>query len=351
MTKLTYENIKNHLISNLTEAQIVKNLKIISNTFTRDRDKIQNLYESAQMVASYTCFYLPTNSWKLKFLLERLSLDQIEDIRKSIIIEVGTGPGTYLLSFMDLLGPELTSFIGIDHNPLMLEQATKLTQNIFPTADVEWKLAIPDLSKFGDDKKITLIFGNSLNEMGSQMASKIIQKVKPNSILIIEPGTMTSFNEVLKVRTNLLDSDFHVHYPCASNGECPIGKLKEEDWCHQVVRTSLDESTQRLSQMISLDRTIMPAVIHFYSKSPKDVTTRAHIVRLVKILKHAFIWEVCTTQDSQLEIKTLEVPKKLMTKKEVKEFGAISTGLGIDYEIDKVIGDGIIRVKNFKVYL
>lgn len=350
MTKLTYENIKDHLISNLTEAQIVKNLKTISSTFTVEREKIQKLYENAQMVASYACFYLPTNAWKLKFLLERLSKDQVDEIKQSIVIEIGTGPGTYLLAFMDILGPELTSFIGIDHNPLMLEQAVKITQNLFPTADVEWRSAIPDLSRFGSDKKITLIFGNSLNEMGSLMAFKIIQKVKPHNIILIEPGTMTSFSEVLKLRTNLLTQNYHVQYPCGSDGACPISELSKEDWCHQVVRTSLDESTQRLSQMISLDRTIMPAVIHFYSASQKVQVVQAHIVRLVKILKHAFLWEVCTNENGQLVIISIEVPKKLMTKKEVKEFGAISTGLGIDYEVDKIIGDGVVRVKNFKVY-
>lgn len=348
MTKLTYENIREHLICNLSEAEIVKNLKLISQTFTKDRSKIQMLYDKAASVASYACFYLPTNVWKLKFLLERLSVDQIESIRNSVIVEIGTGPGTYLLSIMDQIGPELTTFIGVDHNPLMLEQAKKITDSLFPTADVEWTNAVPELSKFG--KKITLIYGNSLNEMGHVMALKIISKVNADNIIFIEPGTKASFGEVIKVRESLMSS-YNIIYPCSQNAACPIAENSEDDWCHQVIRTSLDESTQRLSQLISLDRSIMPAVIHLYSKLKKELLVKGHIVRLTRILKHAFLWEVCLSEADKLKIVTLEVPKKLMSKKEVKEFGAISTGLGIDFEIDKVLGDGVVRVKSFKVYL
>ncbi len=338
---LSYDIIKDHLIEKISENEIVKNLKKISFTFTQGRDKIQNIYESRAMVASYACFYLPTNAQKMNFFLERVSPEVIEEIRSSVVIELGTGPGTYLLALMDILGPEKMSFFGIDHNPLMLEQAKKLQQELFPTADAYWREDVPSLPA---DKKITLIFGNSLNEMGSSLAFRLIERLNPAHIIFIEPGTKQSFLETSKLRSTLIGRDYNILYPCQSNDPCPIIKNKLDDWCHQVVRTSLDPSTLRLSQLVSLDRTVMPAIIHLYSKELSAENQSALIMRLLKSVKHAFFWEVCTLIDGELKLQEIEVPKKLFTKSEMKSLSKMSTGLNIEYSIDKVLGDGSVRV-------
>ncbi|EQC46677.1 small ribosomal subunit Rsm22 family protein [Bacteriovorax sp. Seq25_V] len=337
---LSYDVIKDHLIEKISENEIVKNLKKISFTFTQGRDKIQKIYESRAMVASYACFYLPTNAQKMNFFLERVSENILAEIKESIVVELGTGPGTYLLALMDTLGPELTTFFGIDHNPLMLEQAQKLQQELFPTADAYWREDIPSLPK---DKKVTLIFGNSLNEMGSALAFRLIDRINPTSIIFIEPGTKQSFHETSKLRTILIKEKFNIIYPCQSSDECPIIKNKLDDWCHQVVRTSLDPSTLRLSQLVSLDRTVMPAIIHFYSREVVREDQSGLIMRLLKSVKHAFFWEVCTLVDGELRLQEIEVPKKLFTKSELKALSKMSTGFNIEFSVDKVLGDGTIR--------
>lgn len=342
MTRITYQSVSEHLIVSLKENEIVRNLKLISQTFTQKRDNIDKMYADEAMIASYACFYLPTNIWKMKFLLERLSEEQIASIKDSHVIEIGTGPGTYILALMEFLGPEMISFFGIDHNPLMLKQARKLTEVFFPTADCEYRQDIPVLN---DNKKVTLIFGNSLNEMGEALALKIINSLNVENIICIEPGTKQSFSHTQNLRESLVKSGFNIAYPCQGNQTCPITKNKLDDWCHQVVKTKLDFDTQRLSQLINLDRSSMPAIIHFYGKKD-SIRNSAVVMRQIRILKHAFVWEICHEVAGELKLQVVEVPKKVFSKSQTKEISDSSTGFRIEFSLDKELPENVIRIKD-----
>lgn len=327
----------------LDETSVVKCLKELSEAFTQRRDKIDTLYSSKKHISSYSSFYLPTNMYKMEFLLDNLNEAVIEDIKSSTIVEVGTGPGTYIFALLSYFEDISSSFVGVDHSPLMLEQARAIHDNVFPCADITWRSDIPPVKG-----KKTFIFGNSLNEMGHYTALKIVNANDAETVICIEPGTKSSFAEMSQFRDKMIKAGYNIIYPCFSNKACPILK-KKDDWCHQVVKTKLDDSIERISQMAKLDRKTMPAIIHVYTKTNLSEREGGRIIRLVKNVKHAFIWEVCVNEEDEQKVFRVEAPKKQFKKKELKTLEKMSAGLEINFELDRRLDENFYRIKNITV--
>lgn len=327
---MNYEHILQNLLTPLSETQLVSELKKISTNFTSKRDKIGEYVVSKEMVSAYTCFYLPTNIPKFDFLMEQLP----EGIRKRIgeldFLDVGTGPGTYLVAHNQYFqnGKKL---YGLDSSELMLEQAKKLLGE-----RVSLSLNLPS-----DFKDGVLFFGNSLNEMNHEKGLELVKKTDPEIVLLIEPGTKESFSEVFSFRKALLEKGFGVVYPCPEpQKSCPA---MGEEWCHQVLRTVHGHELERLSQLISLDRKAMPMIAHCYVKNHEAKSHRALFYRFLKETKHSFDWQVCLEGSDELVI--FEIPKRGMKKKEIKEFASKSVGEAFDFEIEKELGQNRFRVK------
>ncbi|MCO4795272.1 MAG: hypothetical protein KC493_16255 [Bacteriovoracaceae bacterium] len=339
MKPLEFELIKNNLLLELTDNQIAKELKTISKNFTTDRDKIKDYVLSKKMVSAYSCFYLPTNVPKFDFLMSMLPLEVKTKIENSSFLDFGTGPGTYLLAFMNYFQGSTSKIIGVDSSELMLEQAKKFVDSMFDEDQkVELLKKIPHGHSGG-----TLFFGNSLNEIGVTKASSIVKEVAPETILLIEPGTRESFSSIMEFRTNLLDKGFSINYPCPSaSKKCPISEDKE-NWCHQILRMVHGPEVERFGQLASLDRKSMPMISYCFSRTQITSPTKATLFRFMRETKHSFEWQVCLEDEENLII--FEIPKRNMKKKEVKDFTNLSVGIKFEYEVLKVLKSDFWRVK------
>jgi SAM-dependent methyltransferase len=149
---LNYEHIYQNLLTPLTETKLISELKEISTNFTSKRDKIGEYVVSKEMVSAYTCFYLPTNIPKFHFLMSQLPEKIRQRIGELDFLDVGTGPGTYLVAYDQYFGNEKRLY-GLDTSSLMLEQAKKLLGD-----RVVLSSALPIDFSGG-----VLLFGNSLN--------------------------------------------------------------------------------------------------------------------------------------------------------------------------------------------
>ncbi len=338
------EILKSLLNPNLNKQQLAKLINTQSIQFTAERTKLKNNYSDADLISAYTSFYFPTNALKLEFLVEQLDEATINAISKTEIIDMGTGPGTYAFAAAELF-KDSPLIIGVDENELMLEQANKLNDEIFKDERISFTNKLP-AQESSTEAPRTLIFGNAINEMGMPYAFKMIKRYNPKFIICIEPGTSEVFKEMLALRKKILLIDYKIQFPCMGQGKCPLEGTP--DWCHQSIKTSLDFELESLSQVAKLDRKVMPATIHFYAATDeaKEAKGQARITRLKRIVKHAFLWEVCTNEN---QVVTLEVPKKLFKKKEIKELEAISSGLGVNYTVEKELSDGSLRVKSIEI--
>ncbi len=328
--KISLEEIKPHLlVSPLSESEIVKMISDISLKFTKKREQINEYVLDHKQVSAYASFYLPTNIPKLHFLLSKLSESTLVDFKNRPFIDVGCGPGTFSYAWKKLLdtGPHV-EMIGVDSAQIMLDQADKLMKGFFPAANFS------TYRKFNEKKNTSvLFFGHSINEMGIQKAQDLIMTVDPEYVMWIEPGTSEVFSELNKLRTILLE-DYTVLYPCPSQATCPSA------WCHQVLRTSHDPSIERLSQLVSLDRKILPMNAHVYKRKSKNETVevRATVTRFITETKFSFEYEVCYFHGNENKNAIIEIQKKNLSKEREKYFKNSNVGERLTFELEKDLG-------------
>jgi hypothetical protein len=133
---------------------------------------------------------------------------------------------------------------------------------------------------------------------------------------------------------------YDVLYPCPGNGACP------NNWCHQVLRTTHDQSVERLSQLVSLDRKILPMTAHVYRRKSKIMTlpNAATVVRYIQETKFSFEYEVCHLVDGVNKNSIIEIMKKELTKEEIKDFKHSNVGDRLSFDVEKMIGEKM-RIK------
>ena len=331
---LSLEQVRPHLLVNISEPEMVRLIIEMSAKFTKKRDQINDYVMEHRHVSAYAAFYLPTNLPKLHFLLSKLPDDILEDFKNRPFIDMGTGPGTFSLAWKLLLKTMgHVEMIGVDSSQIMLDQATKIMNGFFP------KDKFQAVRKYEEENSNSvLFFGHSINEMGREKAQDHIMTIDPEYVVWIEPGTTQSFTELKDLRDIMLDH-YDVLYPCPSSAACP------NDWCHQVLRTTHEPSIERLSQLVSLDRKILPMTAHVYRRKSKiAVTSSPTVIRYIQETKFSFEYEVCFLENGENKNAVIEIQKKHLSKEEEKHFKHSNVGDKISFEVEKMIGEKM-RVK------
>ena len=317
------------LVANITEGEIVKAIKEMSMKFTSRRDQITDYVMDHRQVSAYASFYLPTNIPKMHFLLSKLSSDVLEDLKNRPFIDMGVGPGTFSLGYKSLMNiaPHV-EMIGVDSAQNMLDQATKIMKGFYPDDKFQ------TFRRFSEKKSNSILFfGHSINEMGIDKAQDHIMTIDPEYVMWIEPGTSELFLELKKMRAHLTEH-YDIIYPCPSSQMCP------NDWCHQVLRTTHEQDIERLSQLVSLDRKILPMAAHVYRKKSKTKfeQTSATVVRYIQETKFSFEYEVCFLENGENKNNIVEIQKKNLSKDQIKAFQHSDVGEKISFEVEKMIG-------------
>ena len=336
--------IWNLIDTKLTESELVKNLNELSMQFTVKRGELDRYTKDKKLVAAYSAFYLPTNMPKFTFLMDQLDPQTREQISQSHFWDFGSGPGTFSLAYLDYFSSaDDLKVTLVDSSNLMLDQARLFLSSIFPKRAVQYLSHLP---REINGKK-TLFFGHSFNEIGYQRAIEIIKQVDPDYLIMIEPGTKEVFSYINDLRIYMRNTGYTCLYPCLSlQGDCPM-EMRDDDWCHGVMRIVHDKDLERLSQLIKKDRRNMPFISHVYQKGRLQCESNVGQARLVRFLnnsKFGFEFEVCMCQGSNLGITKIQVLKKDMSKELIKKMENISIGSKITFEVVKRFED-FTRVK------
>jgi ribosomal protein RSM22 (predicted rRNA methylase) len=344
--KINRSLIKSNLIEPLEkEADLIRAIKTIRNNFTVERDKIGDYCLNPQLVSAYSLFYLITNLPKFPFIFHQLPLNIKERFQYYDFIDFGTGPGTYLLSHFLTIEDFKGHYYGVDNSSLMRKQANKLL-TAFGLKQDQFSLVeeISEISFDNENKKI-LFFGNSFNEIEIKLFKKIIAKVNPDIIFFLEPGTKESFRKILSIRNELFKQGYSCHFPCPSGQlKCPMSD--NQDWCHQILRIVHDDETQRLSQLVQLDRNNMPLTAQVFSTIERSVRKElsGFMVRRLEDSKHSFKWQICLDEDNYKGLYEAEIYKKEFSKSELKYFKKISTGVSFNFKVEKELSQKRLRI-------
>lgn len=306
-----------------SDLELVQSIGEISHKFTLDRENIQDYLNDPKLVSAYAAFYGLTNIPKLESILKWLPPAWIDQLRTCDFIDLGAGPGTFSLAWKNLGGAG--EFYQIESSELMRKQALKIWQSRFP--DV-----LRQSSRWDWESKNErlLFFGHSANEMEEKVITSYIEKIKPDHILFIEPGTKSFFPKMLNIRDYLLANQFNVLYPCPKALECPM-RHSDKDWCHQFIHVKQEPEIERISQMVKLDRKLLPLTVHAYSKTFSYQNPEERLVRVLPETKFSHEWEVC--HNTQLE--HYQVMKRDLSRQESKALSSVLAGEAIETETIK----------------
>lgn len=332
MLMLTLPEIKPLLLNpDLNEGKLITALQKIQNSFTRDLDKREIYIAEKDLVSAYAAFYLPTNFIKLRWGFSNLDQSFLDELKSTTLVDFGCGPGTYSLAWLDYFKD--TNVVCVDQSDLMLKQAKKFIDHHFPKTEVKYLNILPKNLQ----NETTLLFGNSLNEISYDKGLSLIETLKPKNIIFIEPGTKLVFKQLIEIRNVLIRKNYHIQYPCLNNKFCP---MTEDDWCHQVIRTTHDESIERISQKAKIDRRTMPLTFHVYSKKENQSEVEARIIQFLRESKFSFDYRVCVGD----KIHEIQIMKKSLSKKEQKNIKKINVGESLNYIIQKKVNDHLYKV-------
>lgn len=308
------------------ESDLIKAIEEISRKFTTERAKIGDYLKDERLVSAYTAFYLATNLPKLNAIMKWMPEDWKESLKGRPLIDLGAGPGTFSLAWREIFGAG--EFLQIENSEAMRKQARKLWEGNFPAGEMK---------QAGTASNGILLFGHSANEMNPETAIHYVEKFAPDDIIFIEPGTPEFFGKMLEIRSELVASGWNILYPCPGEAECPM--KGSTDWCHQFVHVSHDKDVERLSQIMRLDRKLLPLTVQVFSRRKYERPSE-RLVRVLPETKFSFEWQVCHNN----VLEDYQVMKRGMDKVTEKKTGNLLSGEPLSTELDKDVS-GKKRVK------
>jgi ribosomal protein RSM22 (predicted rRNA methylase) len=80
-------------------------------------------------------------------------------------------------------------------------------------------------------ESFTALFSYSLTELENLPSWAL----KAEKIIVIEPGTQKDGRKLLETRRDLIHRGFQILAPCTHQGECPLLKNSNTDWCHERI--------------------------------------------------------------------------------------------------------------------
>jgi hypothetical protein len=325
-----------------SEAELLQSVQELWSVFNQKRDQLAQYPLSEKLVSAYTMFYLPTNFYRLHKAFEKLG-SVTHDFLECDFYDIGSGPATFSLAFLDYFPNFNKNLFVIDQSHLMRKQAGLLLDQFHPVREnifISESLATTHIE--AKNKKI-FFFGHSFNEMNFETFSQIIQNYEPDFILLLEPGTHEVFHKVLAARDFILGENYEVLFPCASSSHCPM--KGSSNWCHQYLTIRQEPEIERLCQILKIDRRNNPVTLHLYSKKTYSMTNADRIVGTYEPLKFGFKFTVCRKNKNKLEINDVEFLSRNLTKEQMNYLKSKQNGDEILFEVEKSIGSGALRGK------
>lgn len=159
-------------------------------------------------------------------------------------LDVGAGTGAATWAALDAF-PSLESCVCAERERVMSEvgsalfAACGLSQVRYVSADV----AQPDASFPPADLVMTAYVINELTPKARESAVGALWKATTGALVLVEPGTLAGYRNILRARALLLAAGAHILAPCPCAQECPLGA---DDWCHFTRRVPRSRLQKRL---------------------------------------------------------------------------------------------------------
>lgn len=179
-------------------------------------------YIGVRLPGTYSAIWATLSELKTKF----------PDIEFSSLLDLGAGPGTTLWAALTVW-PEISNITLVERDKETIALGQKLASNSTnPFINSAQWLNLDLVSKQTFLQHDLVVISYALGEMESITQQNVLLQAwqaTKEVLIIIEPGTVKGFNNILLARDFLISSDANILAPCPHKQTCPIAK---NDWCH-----------------------------------------------------------------------------------------------------------------------
>jgi ribosomal protein RSM22 (predicted rRNA methylase) len=197
------------------------------------------LVASAADRAAYLAVRMPATYAAVRAALAQVKL-ALPEVEVKSLLDLGAGPGTAMWAAAEAFA-ELGRITLAERDREMIELGRRLARHAEHTAvaAADWRaldlrtLVQPGGELAAHDLVIASYALGELNDGARQSAVRAAWQLTQKVFVMIEPGTVRGFGQVLRVRDELIALGAHVVAPCPHARRCPMA---EGDWCHFAAR-------------------------------------------------------------------------------------------------------------------
>jgi ribosomal protein RSM22 (predicted rRNA methylase) len=193
----------------------------------------------------------------LDWTRETCGSESADEIRT--MLDLGSGPGTALWAAAQVF-PTLAAATAVERDSHFIQIAQKLSGPV-STAGAASVGAYPTVLRntqwLRGDLTTTLPKGTwdlvicsyALNELAEAQRAELLRRAWARTaklLVVVEPGTMAGFANILAARTLLLGTGATLAAPCPNALACPMAATG--DWCHFAARVERTAAHRRLKE-------------------------------------------------------------------------------------------------------
>lgn len=224
---LIEEEVYKYKISELKECS-----QKLSNKYMNEKRTGKTLLAQKQEAIAYSVIRMPATfgaiSKALNIILEN------NNIEIKSLLDVGAGTGAASWAVNEII--DIDEITCLERESVMSELGKKLMNQTNGTLKSAKWIAKDIIQDELDEKADLVIVSYMINELKESDRLIALDKLINSTneiLLIVEPGTPEGFNNIKRIRDEVIKRGLNIIAPCTHNQECP---LPENDWCSTVVR-------------------------------------------------------------------------------------------------------------------
>lgn len=222
--------------------EIIQNAQIISNKYRKNDGKGKRLLTEQNEAISYAVSRMPATYAAVHSAVCQTLENYSEDLQTLFDIGAGTGAATWAIN--DII--DISNIRCFEREQNMMNIGKQLMNNT-ELSKVQWEQfdILQDDIKERSDIVVTSYMINELPEKEKEIVIRKLWNATNKLLIIIEPGTPAGFDNILKIRKELLKKGGYIVSPCSNQGECKISK---GDWCAfyaRVFRSSIHKQAKK----------------------------------------------------------------------------------------------------------
>ena len=295
--------IKNYIeneLNNINLKSLQKNAKQISQNYRNNLRDGKKMLSKEEEAIAYAITRMPATFGAVAKSLEK-TLEIYKSPIKSIA-DIGAGTGTASIAINELI--DVDKIECFEREKAMIETGKKIFKHYNNLeSKAIWKNL--DITKdIIEDNYDLVVASYMINELKEEQINDVINKIwniSNKMILIVEPGTMQGYHNIMKAKEILVNLGGKIIAPCMSK----ICNLEKDDWCNfycRVQRTKIHKNLKEGDSPFEDEKFIYIAI----SKDEVPNEYEARIIRHPLVYNGYIKLKVCKPN----EIKELTITKK-----------------------------------------